>query len=64
MTDRAIQIFVARADLILCALLRFAAAALCAVILLVCVWAARECVERRDLINYDSPGVDITTEGP
>ena len=64
MTDRAIQIAVARADLILCALLRFAAAALCAVILLVCVWAAREIVEARDMIDYDRPGVDITSEGP
>jgi hypothetical protein len=64
MTDRAIKIFVARADLILCALLRFAIAALCVVILLVAVWAARELVERRDIIDYDAPGVDITSEGP
>lgn len=64
MTDRSIQIAVARADLVLCALLRFAAAALCMVILLVAVWAAREIVERRDIIDYDRPGVDITSEGP
>ena len=64
MTDRSIQIAIARADLILCALLRFAAAAMCMVILLVCVWAARELVERRDIIDYDRPGVDITSEGP
>ena len=64
MTDRTIQIFVARADLILCALLRFAATALCVVIMLVAVWAAREIVERRDIIDYDRPGVDITSEGP
>ena len=64
MTDRSIQIFVARADLILCVLLRFAAAALCVVILLAAVWAAREIVERRDIIDYDRPGVDITSEGP
>lgn len=64
MTDRSIQIFVARADLILCALLRFAAATLCMVVLLVAVWAARELVERRDMIDYDRPGVDITSEGP
>lgn len=64
MTDRSIQIFVARADLILCALLRFAAAAMCMVILLAAVWAAREMVERRDIIDYDRPGVDITSEGP
>ena len=64
MTERSIQIFVARADLILCALLRFAAAALCVIILLVAVWAAREIVERRDIIDYDRPGVDITSEGP
>ena len=64
MTDRSIQIAIARADLILCALLRFAAAAMCMVILLVCVWAARELVERRDIIDYDRPGGDITSEGP
>lgn len=64
MTDRSIQIAVARADLILCALLRFAAAILCVVILLVAVWAAREIVEQRDIIDYDRPGVDITSEGP
>lgn len=64
MTDRAIQIAIASADLILCALLRFAAAALCMVILLAAVWAAREMVERRDIIDYDRPGVDITSEGP
>ena len=64
MSDHSIQIFVARADLILCALLRFAAAALCVIILLVAVWAAREIVERRDMIDYDRPWVDITSEGP
>lgn len=64
MTDRTIQIAVARADLILCALLRFTAAALCAIILLAAVWAARELAERRDIIDYDRPGVDITSEGP
>lgn len=64
MTDRSIQIFVARADLILCTLLRFAVATLCVIILLVTVWAAREWVERRDMINYDAPGVDVTSEGP
>ena len=63
-TDRSIQIFVARADLILCTVIRWAAAALCAVILLICVLAAREIVERRDIIDYDRPGVDITSEGP
>ena len=64
MTERMIQVVIARADLILCAMLRWAVFMLCIVILAVCVWAARECVERRDLIDYDSPGVDITTEGP
>ena len=64
MTDRSIQIFVARADIIICALFRFAAAALCMVILTVAVWAAREIVEKRDLIDYDRPGVDVTSEGP
>ena len=64
MTDRSIQIAIARADLILCVLLRVAAAALCVVILTAAVWAAREIVERRDLIDYDRPGVDVTSEGP
>lgn len=64
MTEQMIQVGVARADLILCAFLRFAAAALCVAILLVCVWAAREIVERRYIIDYDAPGVDITSEGP
>jgi len=64
MTDRAIQVAVARADLILCALLRVAAAAMCAVILTAAVWAAREIVEKRDIIDYDRRGVDITSEGP
>jgi hypothetical protein len=59
-----IQVGVARADLILCALLRFAVAVMCMVILLAAVWAAREIVERRDIIDYDAPGVDITSEGP
>ena len=63
-TDRSIQIFVARADLFICAFLRFAVVALCVAILLVAVWAAREIVERRDIIDYDRPGVDITSEGP
>lgn len=64
MTDRLIQIFIVRADLFFCSLLRFAAAVLCMAILLVAVWAAREIVERRDIIDYDRPGVDITSEGP
>lgn len=64
MTDRAIQIAVARADLFICAFLRFAAATLCVIILLVAVWAAREMMERRDMIDYDAPGVDVTSEGP
>lgn len=64
MSDRMIQVGAGDADLILCALLRFAAVALCIVILLVAVWAAREMVERRDIIDYDAPGADITTEGP
>lgn len=64
MTDRSIQIFVARADLIICALLRVAAVTICVVILTAAVWAAREIVEKRDMIDYDRPGVDITSEGP
>ena len=64
MTERAIQAAIARADIILCAFLRVAAVALCVVILLMAVWAAREIAERRDMIDYDAPGVDITSEGP
>lgn len=65
MTERMIQVGVARADIILCAAIRWAViAALCMVILTAAVWAAREIVEQRDIIDYDRPGVDITSEGP
>ena len=65
MTDRAIQIAVARADLILCALLRWAViVALLAAVLVVTVIIVRARLPDPDLIDYDRPGVDITSEGP
>lgn len=65
MTDRSIQIFVARADLILCAVLRWAViVALLAAVLVVTVIIVRARLPDPDLIDYDAPGVDITSEGP
>ena len=65
MTDRAIQIAIARADLILCALLRWAViAALLAAVLVVAVIIVRARLPDTGLIDYDAPGVDITSEGP
>jgi hypothetical protein len=65
MTDRAIQIFVARADLILCTVLRWAViVALLAAVLVVAVIIVRARLPDSDLIDYDAPGVDITSEGP
>ena len=65
MTDRMIQIFVARADLILCSVLRWAViVALLAAVLVVAVIIVRARLPDPDLIDYDAPGVDITSEGP
>ena len=65
MTDRMIQVGVARADLILCAVLRWAViVALLAAVLVVAVIIVRARLPDPDLIDYDAPGVDITSEGP
>jgi len=65
MTDRAIQVVVARADLFVCTLLRWAVlVALLAAVLLVAVIIVRARLPDPDLIDYDAPGVDITSEGP
>ena len=63
MTDRSIQIFVARADLILCTLLRFAAVILLGAALFFTLLAFRQLAEPYHQ-NYYMPGVDITSEGP
>ena len=65
MTDRMIQVGVARADLFVCALLRWAViVALLAAVLVVAVIIVRARLPDPDLIDYDAPGVDITSEGP
>ena len=64
-TTKAIQIAVARADLIVCAVLRWLAVVIVLTIvfllILLIVWANRP---DPYLIDYDAPGVDITSEGP
>lgn len=65
MTDRMIQVGVARADLILCAVLRWAViVALLAAVLVVAVIIVRARLPDPDMIDYDAHGVDITSEGP
>ena len=65
MTDRMIQAGVARADLILCTLIRRAViVALLAAVLVVAVIIVRARLPDPDLLDYDAPGVDITSEGP
>ena len=64
-TTRAIQIAVARADMILCAILRaIPAVTLMTAILVALVIVARARWPDPDRINYDAPGTDITSEGP
>lgn len=64
-TTRAIQIAVARADMILCAILRAVpAVTLMTAILVALVIFARARWPDPDIINYDAPGTDITSEGP
>ena len=67
-TTKAIQIAVARADLIVCSVLRWMVVIVpLTVILLLAVIAFREWAYTYCdpyLIDYDSPGVDITSEGP
>ena len=65
MTDRSIQIAVARADLFVCTLLcRATIVALLAAVLVVAVIIVRARLPDPDMIDYDAPGVDITSEGP
>ena len=64
MTERAIQIAVARADLILCIVARVLAALLLAAMLLIMLLAVRSGLGYDSEIDYDAPGVDITSEGP
>ena len=65
MTERGIQIAVARADMIVCAALRWLAVviplALVFMAVLLIAWAHRP---DPYLIDYDAPGVDITSVGP
>lgn len=63
--EKGIQIAVAKADIILCCVLRAAAIILLTVALIISVLAARVLLgyDYR-LIDYDAPGVDITSEGP
>lgn len=65
MTEQGIQIAVAWADMIVCAALRWLAVviplALVFMAVLLIAWAHRP---DPYLIDYDAPGVDITSEGP
>lgn len=68
-TEKAIQIAVARADLIVSTVLCWLAVIVpLAIVLLVTVFAVRRWTGLEDydpyLIDYDQPGVDITSEGP
>ena len=60
-----IQVAVARADLIVCSMLRWLAVivplTIIFLLVLLVVWANRP---DPYLIDYDKPGVDITSEGP
>lgn len=64
-TTRQIQIAVARADLIVCSVLRWLTVivplTIVFMLVLLVVWKHRP---DPYLIDYDAPGVDITSEGP
>ena len=63
--EKGIQIAVARADLILTAILRAVPAVIALTVILVAlVIVARARWPDPDRINYDAPGTDITSEGP
>lgn len=66
MTERGIQIAVARADIIICTALRWLAILVpLTIVLLLAVLAARKLTGQEvRWIDYDRPGVDITSEGP
>lgn len=64
MNDKTIQIAVARADLILTAVLRTVPAVVAlTVILITLVIVARARLPDPEEVDYDKPGVDITSEG-
>ena len=72
MTEKGIQIAVARADLFICTALRWLAVIVpLALVLLLCVVLFHRAVWNDHYhwldpywIDYDAPGVDITSEGP
>jgi len=62
-----IQIAIAWADLIIVRVAQVLAVLLLAALLLALVWGVRTYIESRYdpyLIDYERPGVDITSEGP
>ena len=71
-TERMIQAAVARADLVVCSILRWLAVIVpLTVILFLCVLAFHRLMWNEHYhwqdpywIDYDAPGVDITSEGP
>ena len=66
MTERQIQEAVARADIIICEIIRWAGIIiLLMAVLFICILAVRHFArEEPPMIDYDAPGVDITSEGP
>ena len=66
-TTKQIQIIIARADLVIIRAAQVLAVVVLAALLLALVWCVRTYIESRYdpyLIDYDRPGVDITSEGP
>lgn len=66
MTERSIQVAVARADIIICSALQWLAILVpLTIVLVLAVLAARKLAGQEvQWIDYDRPGVDITSEGP
>lgn len=67
MTERAIKETVARADVLICSALRGGVVVLLTGVLLIALLGVRAWVYTHCdpyLIDYDAPGVDITSEGP
>lgn len=65
MNTKAIQTAVARADLILCAILRaLPVIAVLTLLLLILLLVVRARWPDPYFIDYDRPGVDVTSEGP
>lgn len=63
--ERLIQAAVARADLIVCAALRvLAVTVVLGAVLVLLVLLVRSRLPDPHEIDYDAPGVDITSEGP